>query len=60
MDTELEEKTKSRSLDAPDGVGQITKEVSEDAHVLNNLLQSLDASAGEAGPVTNMLKEMGG
>jgi SGT1 protein len=30
----------------------------EEIHVLSNLLQSLEASAGQSGPVSNMLKEM--
>lgn len=63
---ELEAKTRSRDMD---GIGASAegldeppsgnREVAESAHVLNNLLQSLEASAGEAGPVPNMLKGMG-
>ncbi len=34
--------------------------IDADAHVLNNLLESLDASGGGSGPVINILKEMGG
>lgn len=64
MDMELEAKTRSRDMDTMgdsdglDGSGT-SGEVAENAHVLNNLLQSLEASAGEAGPVPNMLKGMG-
>ena len=68
MDEELKGTTKSRRLDTlddmPEGVENendlnAEDEVTEDVHVLNNLLQSLEASAGKAGPVPNMMKEMG-
>lgn len=65
MDLELEAKTKSREFDSIRGNDNVeigskeSKEVAENAHVLNNLLKSLDASAGDAGPVRNILKEMG-
>ena len=65
MDLELEAKTKSREFDSIRGDDNVeigskeSKEVAENAHVLNNLLKSLDASAGDAGPVRNILKEMG-
>jgi hypothetical protein len=64
MDNELQEKTVSRRLnvsfhdcegDTQDGV---EREVAEDILVLENLLESLDASAGGNGPVATMLKEM--
>ena len=59
MDDELKGKTKERNFDTVDGVPDGTanfEEVAESAHVLNNLLQSLEASAGTSGPVPNMLK----
>jgi hypothetical protein len=65
MDVELQETTRSRDMDGIAGAEQgldgsaVSSEVAESAHVLNNLLQSLEASAGEAGPVPNMLKGMG-
>lgn len=65
MDLELEAKTKSREFDSIRGDDSMeigskeSKEVAENSHVLNNLLKSLDASAGDAGPVRNILKEMG-
>lgn len=63
MDKELKGKTKSRNLDRVDedgGPGMEDNEgLAENAHVLNNLLQSLEASGGTSGPVPNMLKEMG-
>jgi hypothetical protein len=37
---------------------RIDNEAAQDIQVLNNLLQSLEASGGGSGPVTNMLKEM--
>lgn len=69
MDRELEEKSKSRDLDTiEDGeegddndnvyLQGDNREVAENAHVLRNLVKSLEASAGEAGPVPNMLKGM--
>jgi hypothetical protein len=60
MDSELKNKTQSRNLDTLDEEGENTgdEEIAESAHVLDNLLQSLEASAGTAGPVPNMLKEM--
>ena len=63
MDTELKGKTTARTLDTGEGVEQNdlggNEEVAEGAHVLTNLLESLDASAGTPGPVPNMLKQMG-
>ena len=69
MDEELEERTESRKFDttAENDVTtndytqndqRIDNEAAQDIHVLNNLLQSLEASGGGSGPVTNMLKEM--
>ena len=65
MDEELKTAANtSRQLDGTDdddygiGIGDDSK-VAEDAHVLTNLLQSLDASGGGPGPVQNILKEMG-
>ena len=64
MDAELKDKTEFRNLDSDQGDsnndGMADNEgVSEGFHVLTNLLQSLEASAGTPGPVPNMLKEMG-
>lgn len=69
MDNELRARTESRripksALDASDDdindeqVDGLEGLIDEDAHILNNLLQSIDASRGEAGPVVNILKEM--
>ena len=61
MDFELRQTTQSRELDSVEGIQMdITGDrlISEDAHILSNLLQSLDASAGEAGPVPTLLKGM--
>ena len=72
MDKELEAKTESRKIPATNieslennarnnhdregaNVG-----IAADAHILNNLLESLDASGGGSGPVINILKEMEG
>jgi hypothetical protein len=63
MDTELKGKTSARTLDTGEGVEHNdhggNEEVAEGAHVLTNLLESLEASAGTPGPVPNMLKQMG-
>jgi hypothetical protein len=63
MDTELKGKTTARRLDTDEDVEDNdlgdNKEVAEGAHVLTNLLESLEASAGTPGPVPNMLKQMG-
>jgi hypothetical protein len=62
MDDELKGKTKSRNLDTLDeqeGNDNDNEEIAENVHVLNNLLQSLEAGEGTSGPVANMLKEMG-
>ncbi len=71
MDRELQQKSTSRDFD---GIGdgeegdrrnnshalrENDRDLAENAHVLSNILQSLEASAGEAGPVPNMLKGMG-
>jgi hypothetical protein len=62
MDVELQQKAQSRELDPVEGVqigvNSKNRQISEDVHVLSNLLQSLEASAGDAGPVPNMLKGM--
>ena len=34
-------------------------EAAEEAQILSNLLQSLDAGSGRSGPVQNMMKAMG-
>ncbi|CAJ1942740.1 unnamed protein product [Cylindrotheca closterium] len=64
MDAELKGKSNSRALDPISGLDiegvqdGDDDELTEKAHVLNNLLQSLDASDGKAGPVSNMIQEM--
>jgi hypothetical protein len=58
MDEELANATNaSRSLDRVAGAED--SHLAEDAHVISNLLSSVDASAGGPGPVRNMLDEMG-
>jgi hypothetical protein len=58
MDEELARATNaSRSFDPVTGADG--SQLAEDAHVLSNLLSSVDASAGGPGPVRNMLDEMG-
>ena len=63
MDNELEGRTESRRIpgthNAHNEEGKVVNgSVDEDAHILSNLIQSLDASGGESGPVVNILKEM--
>ena len=67
MDMELQEKCTSRAFDGilesdieseASHIPGASGDVAENVHVLSNLLQSLEASAGEAGPVPNMLKGM--
>jgi hypothetical protein len=69
MDNELEARTESRRLnsrlenlddeiDIGEEEGVTLGGVGEDVHVLYNFMQSLDASAGDSGPVLNILKEM--
>jgi len=71
MDNELEARTESRRilssvLDTSDIDSKSNKEketvkgLVQDAHILSSLMQSLDASGGECGPVGNILKEMEG
>lgn len=72
MDAELKGKSNSRTLDRIadldikgvrtndniDNDDDDDDELVEKAHVLHNLLQSMDASDGKAGPVHNMIQEM--
>jgi hypothetical protein len=63
MDNELEGRTESRRIPGTHNAHNeeskvVNGSVDEDAHILNNLIQSLDASGGESGPVVNILKEM--
>jgi hypothetical protein len=72
MDKELEARTESRRIPATNlDTLEINTENSKDregvegsigadAQILTNLLESLDASGGESGPVVNILKEMEG
>ena len=64
MDDELRGLAESRRLDAVPGVPVGSHPeydgVAEGAHVLSNLLQSLEAGSGTPGPVPNMLREMQG
>jgi hypothetical protein len=60
MDQELQSAATSRDIDrtnVPDGVTD--ERVVQDAHVLSNLLESMDAGAGGPGPMQNIMKEMG-
>lgn len=65
MDKELEARTESRKIPSTN-IGNLEIDaqnkdsIDADAHILNNLLESLDASGGGSGPVVNILKEMGG
>lgn len=69
MDDELEARSELRRLSS--GLEALDDEndnshdggvsfggVENDAHVLYNFIQSLEASSGDSGPVLNMLKEM--
>lgn len=64
MDEELRGSAQSRRLDTvpgvPSGSHAEDGDVAEGAHVLSNLLQSLEAGSGTPGPVANMLQEMHG
>ena len=71
MDNELEARTESRRIPASLGTSGVNANddqeretikgsIDEDAHILNNLIQSMDASGGGSGPVINILKEMEG
>lgn len=65
MDKELEARTESRKIPSTNIENleinaQNKDSIDADAHILNNLLESLDASGGGSGPVVNILKEMGG
>lgn len=65
MDKELEARTESRKIPSTNVESleinsQNKDSIDADAHILNNLLESLDASGGGSGPVVNILKEMGG
>jgi hypothetical protein len=59
MDEELRHKP-GTSRNYNEGDDHIPNDaVAEEAHVLSNLLESLDASGGASGPVRNILQEMG-
>eukprot|EP00536_Pseudo-nitzschia_multiseries_P001793 jgi/Psemu1/322256/estExt_fgenesh1_pg.C_230016 len=71
MDKELEARTESRRIPSNvlDGSGvdannddekAVVDGLAQDAHILSNLMQSLDATGGGTGPVGNILKEMEG
>ena len=67
MDKELEARTESRRIPATtlddseiDGREGVKGTIDADAHILNNLIESLGASGGGSGPVVNILKEMEG
>jgi hypothetical protein len=60
MDQELQSAATSRDIDrtnVPEGVTD--EKVVQDAHVLSNLLESMDAGSGGPGPMQNIMKEMG-
>ena len=56
MDAELKATAASRAKETAE---QQYTSIADEARVLSNLLQSLGASEGAPGPVTNILKEMG-
>ena len=57
MDDELQGKSaQSRTLDSVTDTHE-SRQLAENAHVLHNLLQSLEASAGTPGPVSTMLPD---
>jgi hypothetical protein len=60
MDQELQSAATSRGVDrthVPEGVKD--ENIIQDAHVLSNLLESMEAGAGGPGPMQNIMKEMG-
>jgi len=59
MDAELSSTAASRGMDASEQEGISDSAVAEDARILSNLMQSLNASEGAPGPVATMMKEMG-
>eukprot|EP00977_Amphora_coffeiformis_P000130 scaffold31_cov171-Amphora_coffeaeformis.AAC.5 len=61
MDEELNDSTVgvSRTVDPIDGQVIQDERVAQDAHILSNLVKSVDASAGGPGPVRNILEGMG-
>ena len=65
MDEELESRTESRRKTPTNLDSSITKKkkevdrsIVEDAHILQNLLESLDCSGAGSGPVVNILRGM--
>jgi hypothetical protein len=59
MDAELRTTTASREVTSKKCDEQIPAEAAEEIYVLSNLIQSLGASEGAPGPVSNILTEMG-
>ena len=62
MDQELKETTSNLSRNVDQVIdGQVIEDtqVAEEAHIVSNLMESVDASAGAPGPVRNILTEMG-
>ena len=66
MDEELKEKATSRNFDPccreslanSSGYELDDKETAESAHILYNVVQSLEASAGSPGPIATISKGM--
>ncbi len=67
MDKELEMRTESRKIrtietldsnETHENDNETKVSIDTDAHILTNLLESIDASGGGSGPVINILKEM--
>jgi hypothetical protein len=59
MDAELRTTTACREIASKIDDDQLPGEAAEEIRVLSNLIQSLGASDGAPGPVSNILKEMG-
>lgn len=64
MDEELKGTAAAATTETDDvkGVGlsaEADGDATEEARILSNLLQSLDAGSGSSGPVQNMMKAMG-
>ena len=59
MDSELRTTTAYREITSTKYDEQIPSEAAEEIYVLSNLIQSLGASEGAPGPVSNILMEMG-
>ena len=61
MDEELRKSTSCRGLDDIEITRNHsdTDDIAQKTHILSNMLKSLDAAAGNPGPIRNILQEMG-